>query len=449
MTTPIFDFVQRYANQNLIRAHMPGHKGKGMLGVEGFDITEISGADSLYEAHGIIMESEKNASELFGCDTFYSTEGSSLCIRAMVYMCTLFAKAKGKEPCIAAFRNVHKSFVSAAALCGADVQWIYPEGQNSYLTFDVDIKTLDEKLHSLSKKVCALYVTSPDYLGNVLDIEKISKVCKKYGLLLLVDNAHGAYLKFLEKSKHPIDLGADMCCDSAHKTLPVLTGGAYLHISKDADKFFAENAKNALSLFGSTSPSYLILSSLDTANEYMNCGYKEKVRDFANKVCILKSDIQDFGFELFGNEPLKITVMPKKSGYTGKEIYKILHEKGIECEFCDNDFVVLMLCEKMTDTQLQAIKQAFSDIQRKSEIKENPPKISLCERVMSIREAVMSPTKRILAKSSEGQILARDSVGCPPAVPIVVSGERIDKNAVSLFEYYGIEDVWVICPKNE
>lgn len=444
MTTPIFDFVQKYKNEDFVRAHMPGHKGKGALGVEGLDITEVEGADSLYDAEGIIFESERNASEIFGCDTFYSTEGSSLCIRAMVYLCTLFAKAKGKEPCIAAFRNVHKSFVSAAALCNVDIEWIYPEGENSYLTFDIDIKTLDKKLGDLSKKVCALYVTSPDYLGNILDIEKIAKVCKKYGLLLVVDNAHGAYLKFLEKSNHPIDLGAHMCCDSAHKTLPVLTGGAYLHISKDADKFFVENAKGALSLFGSTSPSYLILSSLDKANEYMTKDYKQKVCDFEKKVCGLKKDIQNFGFELFGNEPMKITVKPKSFGYTGKEIYKILHEKKIVCEFCDNDFVVLMLNEKMTDEELEKIKKSFSEIERKSEKTEKAPKITKCERVMSTREANLSVPVKISANQSRGCILARESVGCPPAVPIVVSGERIDKNALDAFLYYGIEDVWVV-----
>lgn len=444
MTTPVFDFVKKYANQNLIRAHMPGHKGQRVLGVEGLDITEVEGADSLYEANGIICESEKNASQIFGCDTFYSTEGSSLCIRAMVYMCTLFAKAKGKEPCIAAFRNVHKSFVTAAALCDVNVEWIYPEGKNSYLTFDIDIKTLDEKLHSLSKKVCALYVTSPDYLGNILDIEKIAKVCKKYGLLLLVDNAHGAYLKFLEKSLHPIDLGAHMCCDSAHKTLSVLTGGAYLHVSKDSDKFFVDNAKNALSLFGSTSPSYLILSSLDKANEYMTKDYKQKVCDFEKKVCELKKDIQSFGFEIFGNEPMKITVKPKSFGYTGKEICKILYEKKIVCEFCDNDFVVLMINEKTTCEELEKIKKAFSEIERKSEITEKAPKITKCERVMSIREAYFSQPVKISATQSEGYILARESVSCPPAVPIVVSGERIDKNACDAFLYYGIEDVWVV-----
>ncbi|MBO5122976.1 MAG: amino acid decarboxylase, partial [Oscillospiraceae bacterium] len=110
MTTPICDFARRYAERHALRLHMPGHKGCGFLGVEQWDITEIDGADSLYEAAGIIRESEDNASALFGAPTFYSTEGSSQCIRAMLYLVALHAKKQGKRPRILAGRNAHKTF---------------------------------------------------------------------------------------------------------------------------------------------------------------------------------------------------------------------------------------------------------------------------------------------------------------------------------------------------
>ena len=238
MKTPICDFVNTYARSDSIRLHMPGHKGisekESSLPflAEAFDITEIPGADSLYEADGIIRESEKNASLIFGSHTFYSTEGSSQCIRAMLYLSLIYAKSQGKTTTIAAARNVHKSFISAAAMLDIDINWIYSENtsnDNSYLSCTVDADALDKKLSSLKEKPFAFYITSPDYLGNISDVSAISRVCHKHGVLLLVDNAHGAYLKFLSPSQHPIDLGADLCCDSAHKTLPVLTGGAYLH----------------------------------------------------------------------------------------------------------------------------------------------------------------------------------------------------------------------------
>ena len=259
MNTPICDFVRRYAESSMVRMHMPGHKGTGPLGCEALDITEIHGADSLYEAEGIIAESEKNASRLFGCPTFYSTEGSSQCIRAMLYLVTLYARQQGiSRPLIAAGRNVHKTFLSAAALLDLDVQWLYPDADNSYLSCDITEETLESFLSCSDRLPAAIYVTSPDYLGNMLDLSKLSNLCHRHGVLLLVDNAHGAYLKFLPGSQHPMDQGVDLCCDSAHKTLPVLTGGAYLHIAVNAPGLFAEQAKSALALFGSTSPSYLI-----------------------------------------------------------------------------------------------------------------------------------------------------------------------------------------------
>ncbi|MBR6812647.1 MAG: PLP-dependent transferase, partial [Oscillospiraceae bacterium] len=228
--TPICDFVRRYNEEKFLRLHMPGHKGEGPLGVEALDITEISGADSLYEAEGIIRQSEEIASEIFGCRTYYSAEGSSLAIRAMLYLALMQAKKQGRAPLVAAGRNAHKTFMSAAALLDIDIMWLWGSGE-SYLACQIEAESLDKTLSECTVLPFAVYITSPDYLGNTLDIASLAKVCRKYGVLLLVDNAHGAYLKFL--GRHPIELGANMCCDSAHKTLGVLTGGAYLHIDNE------------------------------------------------------------------------------------------------------------------------------------------------------------------------------------------------------------------------
>ena len=291
MTTPICDFARRYAERHALRLHMPGHKGCGFLGVEQWDITEIDGADSLYEAEGIIRESEDNASALFGVPTFYSTEGSSQCIRAMLYLAALHAKKQGKRPRILAGRNAHKTFLSAVALLDVEVEWLLPREGESYLSCKVSAEDVAARLSAMGEKPTAVYLTSPDYLGNVADIAAIAEVCHRYGVLLVVDNAHGAYLKFLQPSRHPMDLGADMCCDSAHKTFPVLTGGAYLHAVEE----FAPQCKNALQLFGSTSPSYLIMESLDGANAYLANGYREKLAAFAEKVQGLKERLAALG----------------------------------------------------------------------------------------------------------------------------------------------------------
>ena len=293
MNTPIADFVREYADLGASRLHMPGHKGRAFLGCEAYDITEIAGADSLYEAGGIIAKSEANAARLFGARrTFYSTEGSSQCIRAMLYLLiTRWARrqkqagkgaiqtgdepADGREklagvrrtckrPLVLAGRNAHKAFLYAAALLDFDVRWLYPTGENASLcACAVSPEALARELDALDAPPAAVYVTSPDYLGNQCDITSLAAVCHSRGVPLAVDNAHGAYLRFLSPSRHPLDLGADICCDSAHKTLPVLTGGAYLHIARGASEGLEDCARQALALFGSTSPSYLTLASLD------------------------------------------------------------------------------------------------------------------------------------------------------------------------------------------
>lgn len=445
MKTPICDFVKNYADSESVRLHMPGHKGVGAFG-EASDITEITGADSLFEANGIIRESEKNASSLFGSDTFYSTEGSSLCIRAMVYMLSLYAKENSVKPLILAGRNAHKTFLSALALTDTDVSWIFPKENESYLSCSVTPSELEAIFKSSSEPPIAVYLTSPDYLGNVSDIGAIAKVCHKYGALLCVDNAHGAYLKFLSPSKHPIDLGADICCDSAHKTLPVFTGGAYLHVSANAPSLFLKEAKNALCLFGSTSPSYLILGSLDKANIYLN-SHKERLREFIPLLDSLRDELCKRGYTLIGNEELKITIDAKTYGYYGFELSDILLTQDIVCEFYDRDHLVMMFTPENTKEDIAKVKSALLSIEKKEALISAPKEFSVPVRAMSVREAVFSPQECLPLCECEGRVLASARIPCPPAVPIAVSGEIIDQNAIETFEYYGIDSCVVVKKK--
>lgn len=439
MKTPICDFVKEYGRSGLVRAHMPGHKGVGDM--EHLDITEISGADSLYDANGIIKESEKNASALFGADTLYGTEGSSQCIKAMLYLACICGEKRGEKPLILAARNVHRAFISAAALIDFDVTWLYAQDNKGYISCEITPKAVERGIKE--NNPTAVYITSPDYLGNIQDIKGIGAVCKKYNVPLLVDNAHGAYLKFLPQgSAHPMDMGATMCTDSAHKTLPVLTGGAYLHINKSATCVFKENAKDAMALFGSTSPSYLILQSLDKANVYIET-HKIRLGGFLPKIKALKERLTQIGFTLIGDEPLKITVDAKKFGYSGEELAARLLKGGVMCEFADNDYTVLMLTQENSG-DIELILKVFEGIEKRPEICENPPLPSLAERVMDIKTATFNQSETIPAEKSEGRVIADCSVGCPPAVPILVSGEIINKSAIEFFKYYGIKKIKVI-----
>ena len=444
MNTPICDFVRKYADGDALRLHMPGHKGKKLLGYEEYDITEIDGADSLYEADGIIAESEKNASLLFGADTFYSTEGSSLCIRAMLYLALLDAKSKNRCLTVLAGRNAHKTFLTSSALLGFDIEWLYGTEEESYLSCTVNPEMLEDRLKSTDKMPMAIYLTSPDYPGNIADIRNISAVCHKYGVLMIVDNAHGAYLKFLPESQHPIDLGADLCCDSAHKTLPVLTGGAYLHISENAPDYFKGRAKSAMSLFGSTSPSYLILQSLDAANQYISDGYSQKLAEFLPKIEGLKNRLSELGYTLCGNEPMKITISTKGYGYRGTEFAKELEKRNIVCEFCDSDFTVLMLTPEIGEAGLKVLETALEQIPKKMAIDEKPPQLVKAEKVMSVRDAVFAGSEELDADKCDGRVFAGLNISCPPAVPIVVCGEQINSKVIECLKYYGTEKCIVV-----
>ena len=443
MDTPICDFVREYANSARLRLHMPGHKGEPLLGMEHLDITEVSGADSLYEADGIIARSEENASRLFGCRTFYSTEGSSQCIRAMLYLAMIHAKAQGRSPRIAAGRNAHKTFLTAAALLDLEVQWLYPQNGGSYLSCDLSAGALDAFLTSAEEKPSALYLTSPDYLGNIADIRGLSAVCRRHSVLLLVDNAHGAYLRFLTESEHPMDLGADLCCDSAHKTLPVLTGGAYLHLSPRMVKLVGDQAKNALMIFGSTSPSYLILQSLDAVNRYL-LNYPEKLAAFIRQVDALKQRLREHGYILYGEEPLKLTITAKPFGYTGYALAEKLREHNMEPEFADRDYLVLMLTPELEADILKKICEVLCRINPQKPIAEAAPVFFPSNQAMSIREAMFSDMERLPVEKCVGRVLAVPTVGCPPAVPILVCGELIDEHAIGCFHYFGIDTCCVV-----
>ena len=442
MTTPIADFVKKYVDSRSSRFHMPGHKGQGFLGCEAFDITEIDGADVLGCADGIIAESEKNAAALFKSKySFYSTEGSTLCIKAML---AIIKKKNGNATRIYAARNVHKAFIYACALLDITPTWLYSENASHLCACQISPKALEKRLSAEETLPDAVYITSPDYLGNIADVEELAQVCHRFGLPLLVDNAHGAYLAFLEPSLHPLALGADMCCDSAHKTLPVLTGGAYLHIGKDFDISESE-VRNALSLFASTSPSYLTLQSLDMCNDYLCQGYTQRLASCIENIERLKNDLKHIGITAdTTDEPLKIVFSRQVSGISGYKLAQRLRAFGAEPEFYDKDSLVLMMTPELDATDLKKVLDALSGANIPRSCYQAPPSPAKLKQVCSIREAILSPSEIVDVKKAIGRVCATPTVSCPPAVPIAISGELIDSHTAEIFSYYGIEKIEVM-----
>ena len=440
MKTPIVSFLKSYQEKSPVRMHMPGHKGAGILGFEGMDLTEIYGADELFAAEGIIKESEQNASSLFGCPTYYSTQGSTLCIQTMCTILCQDAKSKGKKPKILAGRNAHRSFIHAAALLDFDIEWLY--GNSDYLSCKINAKDLEKKI--VENNPTAVYLTNPDYLGNLLDIKALASICKKYNVLLAIDNAHGAYLHFLKDSLHPIDLGADLCCDSAHKTLPVLTGGAYLHLSDSLNQVWKNDVKHFMEYFSSTSPSYLIMASLDAANDVLDTTFKKSLSECIQRVDGLKNALIQHGYTILSGEPMKITISTKEFGYTGNEIANLLMECDIYPEFYDSDYIVLMPSPYNTKDDFERLQKCLCGIERKSILVNKPPKLEQAKKAMNVRQALFAPSMTLDVSKSLGQVCSSVTVSCPPAILPVIPGEVISESSIEVMKYYGIETVRVV-----
>ena len=440
MKTPIVSFLKSYQEKSPVRMHMPGHKGAGILGFEGMDLTEIYGADELFAAEGIIKESEQNASSLFGCPTYYSTQGSTLCIQTMCTILCQDAKSKGKKPKILAGRNAHRSFIHAAALLDFEIEWLY--GNSDYLSCKIHAEDLEKAI--IESLPTAVYLTNPDYLGNLLDIKSLASVCKKHDVLLAIDNAHGAYLRFLEPSLHPIDLGANLCCGSAHKTLPVLTGGAYLHLSDSLNQVWKNDVKHFMEYFSSTSPSYLIMASLDAANEVLDTTFRNSLSECIQRVDGLKNTLTQHGYTILFGEPMKITISTKEFGYTGNEIANLLMECDIYPEFYDSDYIVLMPSPYNTKDDLKRLETCLCGIDRKPILINKPPKLEQSKKAMNVRQALFSSSITLDVSKSLGQVCSSVTVSCPPAILPVIPGEVISESSIEVMKYYGIETVRVV-----
>ncbi len=445
MDTPIIDFVKNYNEVRTTRFHMPGHKGVSFLGFENLDITEIGGADDLSCPDGIIKKSEENASKLFNTKcTVFSTGGSTQSINAMLYLAFL-NRDKNTTPFVIAGRNAHKAFMFAAAKIGFQVEWVYPEKSNSLCTVIITAEALENKLKSLDEKPFAVYITSPDYLGTVTDIKDLSAVCRKYGVPLLVDNAHGAYSAFLKEPFHPILNGADMCCDSAHKTLPALTGCGYLHIEK-SDRFsFSENVHNAMTVFGTSSPSYLLLQSLDFCNKYISENIKDDLALCSEKVNEVNKLLNSTSVKNISAEPIKITLDFSGLEKTGFDVAEHFRKYNIEFEYCDNDFVVLMGTAQNSEEDFERLKEAIINLPEltKNE-KNNEFAFVHGNQKMSIRDAIFSKSKEISVEEASGKICSTPTVSCPPAIPIVVSGEEITREHIELLKRHNKEKISVV-----
>lgn len=431
MKTPLTDAVLNYINSNPLRFHTPGHAGTlpEIGGAAALDVTELPGLDSLYEADGVIAESERAAALVYGSKkTLYSAGGNTLCIQ------TMLALAAARHPggkVILPRASVHRSAVNAMALLSLEP--VFTVGELSA-----------EVLRPLIKSdTAAVYLTSPDYFGRMADIGGISVICREYGVPLLVDNAHGSHFRFLRDTAgvplHPLVHGADLVADSAHKTLPVMTGGALLHIGNGSfSEEFSAGAKSRMALFGSTSPSYLIMLSLEQALCRMSrCG-EAKFSALAERVSALRAAAAAKGLlpDFVKTDPVRLTFYSAISPYLAAE--------NVTPELDDGDYTVLLPSLNHTDTDFDRISAAIDKAPSFISAPATSDAPELPGRAMTLREAVLSKSEIIPLSEAIGRIAAEITGKCPPGVPVTVPGEIISEPAVKKLISYGIYEISVV-----
>lgn len=440
MDTPLYSALRDYNEKHSARLHMPGHKGRltGPLALAAaWDITEIAGADSLYEADGAIADTEDAYTALYGtAGSFLSAGGSTLCIQAML---ALVAKPGSKLLC---GRNIHTAAVNAMVLLDLEPVWLYPDEGDCGLMGAVSPAAAEQALKK-NPGAAAVYITSPTYYGVLSDIKAIAEVCHAYGVPLLVDNAHGAYLKFLSKPLHPMELGADLCADSLHKTLPVLTGGALLHVGNPA---YLADAKRKMALFGSTSPSYLILLSCDMALPYLRDGVRTDLERMRGELARLHALAARKGYMLPGSEEavLHFTVDFGAIGYASLEYGRLIRSLGVEPEYLGERHCVFLASPTSSAEELSALERVLREIPPRQPLPFEALLLPRPERAMPPRVAAFAYTEAVAAEAATGRVASSLIAPCPPGIPLAVPGEKIDEDIAMLLKSYGISRVNVV-----
>ncbi len=436
-TSPLYTALTNYSKKQYSSFHTPGHKCARFFPDDllSLDLTELPDTDALFEADGILADAEHRLAELFGTKrSLISAGGCSLAIQAMLRI----ASRSGNRILMA--RNAHRSAVNACALLGLEPFWLLPHSDSPLFTGVIRPQDVYDALQH-HDNITACYITSPDYYGELSDIAAIADICHKHNVLLLTDNAHGSHLAFLRQKLHPIALGADMSACSLHKTLPVLTGGAVLNIGNAR---LADNAKDAMALFGSTSPSYPIMASIDLCTAYMNDIGKAQYADLADRINRIKALAAQCGLTMPSApcDPLRVCINTSHHGISGNAQTGFFHDHQIEPEFCDGDNAVFICTPFNSETDFLRLEQAIRDTGKNTASSDAPHLChtpSLPHRHCSVREAVMADSECVPIGQTIGRIAADSACPCPPGVPVVMPGERVDAAVTEQLKAFGFK----------
>lgn len=463
--TPLIDGLKKYIEENNIRMHMPGHKAKDELKeianlIPQIDLTEVRGVDNLHNAKSIIEDSQKNASRVLGAlHTLYSVNGTTAGIYAGINSQT----SPGDKLLIA--RDSHKSVYQSLILGNLEVDYLYPKyDEDNNILIGIEPCQVDEKLMK-DKSIKAVVINYPSYYGVCSDIEAIANIVHKHGRILIIDEAHGSHLAFHNHlPKSALSLGADIVIQSTHKTLPAFTQSSMVHVG--SSRVDLEKLKLHMSIYQTTSPSYILMSSIDYAVDYMDrVGFSQldRVIKKIDEMTIYLESLDNVkiyngsnkGKELFDFDKTKFLF--KIEGIVGTKLEEILRDDyKIQVELSDYYYCLALITALDSNEDLEKLKLSIEDIARRDkyiektsdrkilDIRTLSPKI-----ILTPHKAFYSDKTSVQLKESVGKISGEFITPYPPGIPILTPGEEITEEIIEYIECVKLENIEILGLTND
>lgn len=459
MNTPIINGLKKYVEENNIRFHMPGHKGKDIMKyianmISQIDVTEVQGTDNLHNPSSIIQESLDLAAKTFGAKkTFYSVNGTTGGIYAAI-MSSVSPNGK-----ILIQRNCHRSVYNALIFGRMKHKYIYPEySLKDQITTAVKPEDIEKRLKE-DDEIEAVVITYPSYYGICCDIEEISQIVHKYNKILIVDEAHGSHFKFNHRlPKTSLEAGADIVVQSTHKTLPAFTQSSMIHVG--SERVDIEKLRTMISFYQTTSPSYLLMASMDYARAYMEDEGKKRLNTLIDNIekwslymkdipgvrVFDKDAISEEGFYDFDITKILISIR----GITGSKLEALLREEhNIQLEMSDRYYAVALSSLMDDEEDLQKLAYAVEEISKKycndDELLNNINiRYIYPEIKMSLYHAFYSNKMDMNLSDSVGKISADFIIPYPPGIPIVCPGELLTDEVVKYISSLKKNDIQIL-----
>lgn len=446
----LYDKLKEYSQSGIYPFHMPGHKRTDITNESiipyNIDLTEIHGFDNLHNPQGIIKSVQDKAKKLYSVkNAFMLVNGATGGILAAIRSIADYGDK------ILMARNCHKSVYNAIELCGLDAQYIMPEFDSRYGIFgSINPYDIEDTLKK-HQGIKAIVLTSPTYEGVVSDIKSISELCHRYNVKLFVDEAHGAHFPFSDIfPQEAVACGADVAVVSLHKTLPSLTQTALLLTN---DNNIAKKSAENLSIFESSSPSYILMSSIDKCLDFIENNksafkvYKENLTSFLTSCKKLEKLEIILGNSFFAFDISKIVISTANTDINGKQLTDILRNKfRIETEMAYTNYVIAMTSVCDTKQGFELLKNALLKIDIQCKFKasgsmehKNIP--FLLKKAFNSCEKHNHKTTVIPFRASSEKISLEYVWAYPPGIPVIVPGEIISEEIIDYITFLSENEI--------